>query len=250
MKSKLYQLLRRGAYYGRLLAVGQSPEGKLFVLYAITGRSLSSRSRRLTLKPDGIFVEPLGKAAISPGQKDLLIYPAVLFSRGIAASNGQQTVSIAKVLEQGISNPVDVLRKALDGWDYEPDAPVFTPRISACITPDHCAGMSLIKRGKKGESERAFFHLSLHPGKGFLLATYCGENSNPPAPFNSSPWEFSTPYSTPRQLLTDLHQALTPKEGNEDRRVAVVAMTFSQPDQKPEAVEILNHYESLEARKS
>lgn len=241
--------MSQGEYFGRVLAVGQPLEGTgFFVLYAVTGRSLSSRARRLVCKPDGVFTEPISEAAVSSGRRELLVYPAVLFGRGVAVSNGQQTISIAQALAQGESDPVDVLQRALEGWDYEPDAPTFTPRISACVTVDGRLAMSVISRGQDGQSKRDFFPLPLVQGQGFLLATYQGPNINPPPPFSGPPWEFFTPNSRPRELLHELDQALAPKSGKEDLRVALVALTFSRPDGKPDAVEIINHQESREAR--
>lgn len=241
MKPTITQLLSKGEYFGRLLAIGQTFEGTgFFILYAVTGRSLSSRSRRLVHKTGGIFVEPLSEAAISDGRRELLIYPAVLFGRGVAAGNGQHTTSIAQTLAQGKSDPLDVLKRALEGWDYEPDAPTFTPRISACVTIDGRLAMSSVSKSQEGQSQRDFFPLKLFPGRGFLLATYQGLNTNPPPPFSGPPWEFFTPSSRPQDLLLEFHQALAPKKGKDDLRVATIALTFSRPDQEPDGVEIIN----------
>ncbi|MFT4303517.1 MAG: IMP cyclohydrolase [Candidatus Woesearchaeota archaeon] len=67
---------------------------------------------------------------------------------------------------------------------YEPDKPIYTPRISGII--DHVeqkAGLVIIKKDidideTEPTIEKHFFELE--PGKGYMIATYNGVNPNPP----------------------------------------------------------------------
>ncbi len=242
MRPGLSQILSYGEYFGRILAAGSIAPEKVFLLYGITGRSPASRARRLESKPEGIFTEPLPEVSLSAREKELLVYPAILFSRGVAASNGRQTEAIAAQLASGEPNPVRILKEALKNWDYEPDFPTFTPRISACFT---CAGrlaMSLIRRGENGQSLRDFWPLVLKSNQGYLLATYNGENRHPLPPFSGSPLEFSVQASTASGLLAEFYPALGPKEGKEDLRVAAAAVIFSLLSLKPTEIEVINRY--------
>ena len=159
-------------YPGRLIIIGQDRSGtKTIIVYAITGRSPSSQARRMVKQRDGIWVRPTDEDILKKGNPDLLIYPALLFGKGIAVSNGKQTIDVKESLS-AFSNPIDVLKSSLCGWDYESDEPAFTPRISGCILPNKKAALSVIRRAKNGLSSRHYFEVCLSPGKGKFVSTY------------------------------------------------------------------------------
>jgi len=242
MRPGLSQILSFGEYFGRILAAGLIAPEKAFLLYGITGRSPASRARRLVSKPEGIFTEPLPEVTLTAAEKELLVYPAILFSRGVAASNGRQTEAIAAQLASGEPDPVKILKEALKNWDYEPDFPTFTPRISGCFSSAGQLAMSLIRRGENGQSIRDFWPLVLRSNQGYLLATYNGENRQPLLAFSGSPLKFSVQSSTASGLLAEFYQALGPKEGKEDWRVAAVAVIFSLLSLRPIETEVINRY--------
>src|SRR5665647_2637888 len=130
MRTKLASL----EYPGRLIVIGAAPAGgRAVIIYAITGRSPSSQARRFVLRDGGIWVEPTDEATLKQGHVDLLVYPAVLFSRaGLAVSNGKQTTDVRDRLAPSAGTG-PALAAALASWDFEPDAPIFTPRISGCL---------------------------------------------------------------------------------------------------------------------
>ncbi len=137
------------AYPGRLLLIGRSPGGTAVAGYAITGRSPSSQARRLVARDAGIWVEPTDEAVLRTGNPELLVYPAFLFGRaGVAASNGRQTSDIRAALVPG-ADPVAALAGALRRWDFEPDEPNYTPRISGCVTAGGAA-LCVVRRGPGG----------------------------------------------------------------------------------------------------
>src|SRR5512143_416126 len=159
-------------YPGRLIIIGASAAGLPVIVYAITGRSPSSQARKLVARDGGVWVQPTDEATLQQGNVDLLVYPAVLFGKaGIAVSNGKQTADVRDRLKPG-ADPVAALSEALACWDYEPDAPIFTPRISACLT-ETAAAVSVLRRGPSGETLRNFYETGLKgAGEGRLVSTY------------------------------------------------------------------------------
>lgn len=240
MTPSLKDILSKGEYFGRIIAIGLTASAQdVFLLYGLTGRSPTSRSRRLVLKEDGIYTEPINE---TNQNKDLLVYPAILFSRGVAISNGQQTKDIAEKLILGQEDPVIVLKEALAQWTYEPDAPHFTPRISACLGPGGQLAMAIIRRGERGEKIEEYYSLPLKPGEGYLLTTYQGPNVQPLPSFSGPPLNFSLSSQKSKEILMEFFEALAPKEGKEDWRIASVAVTLSLPSLEKKEVDIINLY--------
>lgn len=240
MKQPL-ESLSRMRYPGRALAVGRDLSGTFnIIIYAITGRSSSSQARRLELKADAIWTKPTDPEALRKGNIDLLIYPAVILSEGLAASNGKQTSDID--VRSGPS-PVRVLEEAMKSWDYEPDAPIFTPRISGCILPSNRAGLSIVKRAENGDSLRLFYEVTRASGKGKLLTTYSGENRNPLQSFSGEPLDLDLVEASARAMAEAVYGALKPPEGAEDFRVAVACVFANTTDMKDHQVFIINRQE-------
>jgi len=185
---KNYNLLTDVKYPGRLIIIGQEKKrGKLLVVYAITGRSASSQARKMEQVKDVIWVKPSDKELLKEGNIDLLIYPSVFcLSHGIAISNGKQSVDVMACLCQG-GSAAEILAFALKNWDYEPDKPTYTPRISGCVLPNKSAALSLIKKSTAGSSLRNIYEFSVVPGKGKMIMTYQGENVDPLRSFKGEP---------------------------------------------------------------
>jgi len=225
-------LLARLEYPGRLIAMGLASAGaKAVIVYAITGRSPSSQARKLVLRDRGIWVQPTDEDVLKKGNVDLLVYPALLFGQeGIAVSNGKQTADIREGLASG-AGPVRVLAKALAAWDFEPDAPIFTPRISGCFVRGS-AGLSLVRRGESGETLRSYFEVPLREGEGRLVSTYEGPNREPLPCFEGEPRRMALAGTTPRETAEAVYRALAPAAPDKDFRVAVacVSASLSRPD--------------------
>jgi len=212
-------------YPGRLIIIGQEKRTEnVMVVYAITGRSVSSQARKMERKEDAIWVKPTDKDLLKKGNIDLLIYPSVFcLSQGIAISNGKQTVDIMACLVQSES-PAEILAFALKNWDYEPDEPIYTPRISGCILENKRAALGLIKKAPDGSSLRNIYEYSVVPGKGKLIMTYEGENKNPLPSFVGEPLEVEIGGSTPQEVAEGIYGSLAPKKGGQDFRVAVACV--------------------------
>ncbi|MGB9893247.1 MAG: IMP cyclohydrolase, partial [Candidatus Saccharicenans sp.] len=138
-------------YPGRFIIGGQFKNGQEVLLaYGLTGRSPASQARRLAKKDNGIWVEPTDPNLILSGKPDLLIYPAMLYSpAGLAVSNGKQTNEILGALET-LKDPILALARTLKDWKYEPDDPIYTPRISLAYNGGFSLAMSIIKGENSG----------------------------------------------------------------------------------------------------
>lgn len=230
-------------YPGRIIAIGSAPGGaRAVIIYAITGRSPSSQARKLVFRDQGIWVQPTDEDVLKKGQVDLLVYPAVLFhGRGIAVSNGKQTGDIRDGLAKG-GSPVSVLAGALERWDYEPDSPIFTPRISGCVGGGK-AGLSLVRRGPDGVTLRSYFEVPLEPGKARLISTYQGPNRDPLPCFEGEPGEIRLEGMSPRETVEGIYESLRPRSPEKDFRVAAACIFSNLDNAGHYDLHVINRYE-------
>ncbi len=210
-------------YPGRVVAIGKSPDNAAVVMYAITGRSPSSQARMLELNEaeKKIVVKPTDEETLKKGNPDLLVYPAVLCGDGIAVSNGKQTEDIHKALRRD-ADPVEVLVSSLKAWEYEPDEPNYTPRISGCVTSG--AALNVLKRAEDGSVMRNLFAIPMIAGKGKMIATYTGVNVNPLPSFSGEPQDIDMSWNSAAEAVEALYDALGPEPGADDFRVAAAAV--------------------------
>lgn len=214
-------------YPGRLIILGTAPNGRAVIAYAITGRSPSSQARKLVFRDGGVWVQPTDEETLKKGNVDLLVYPALLFGeRGLAVSNGRQTGDILNGLGEA-EGPVSVLAGALARWDFEPDSPIFTPRISGCVAGGRAA-LSLVRRAPDGATLRSYFEVPLRAGTGRLISTYQGPNRDPLPSFEGEPLEVVLEGTAPRGTGESIYEALGPRTPGKDLRVSV-ACVFADP---------------------
>jgi IMP cyclohydrolase len=227
---KGFEALSQMVYPGRIIIIGNSPAGDDIVLYAVTGRSTSSQARRFEKEKRTVFVKPSDEKAVAGGNPELLIYPSIMVGRfkWIAVSNGKQTPDIVAQFKKGVT-PVAALGNALRAWDFEPDAPNHTPRISGCLCES--AALSIVKRAPDGTVLRIYFEVPKAAGKGKLIATYSGVNTDPLPVFSGEPVDIELPYTSPREAASALFKALAPEKGKDDYRVATAAV-FRSTDGK------------------
>ena len=211
-------------YPGRAIIIGRDPGGRRdVVIYAATGRSSSSRARRLVHDGGGtVRTEVTDPDLLGGGNEKLLLYHCLRpFSGGLAVSNGAQTDLIAETApsmagrqtgpvdagarqkEPPLPSAVEILRRALrqprrisgiDVTSFEPDAPTYTPRISGCLSGD--AALAIVRRLPDGKPQQQYFPVPLEPGQGRLLATYAGANRDPLSPFEGNPLAVSYTHLT------------------------------------------------------
>ena len=162
----LLKLLSSNPYPGRGIVVGKDR-----VYYFIMGRSENSRNRIFSRTEDGIRTEAFDASKMS--DPSLIIYhPVRETEKGLIVTNGNQTDTIRDFGD---------FREALMTREYEPDAPNFTPRISAMIYPDGSFEISILKYDN-GRCLREFFcYEGCEEGEGRFISTYQGDGSPLPS---------------------------------------------------------------------
>jgi hypothetical protein len=120
--------LRDNPYPGRGFVIGRSYGAPGWImLYWIMGRSTHSRNRRLVAEGGTLRTVPVDPQLLT--DPSLIIYEAMLELPGIyLVSNGAQTRTLYEELSSG-----GTFEAALAPWQQEPDAPHYTPRISAML---------------------------------------------------------------------------------------------------------------------
>lgn len=234
-------------YPGRLIIIGQAKKTeKPFVVYAITGRSVSSQARKMEQEEDTIWVKPTDIELLKTGNVDLLIYPSIFcLPQGIAVSNGKQTVDVMACLAQSES-PAEILSFSLKNWDYEPDEPNFTPRISGCVLANNTAALSIIRRAPDGSTLRNIHEFSVVPGRAKRIMTYKGENTDPIPPFEGEPHDAEIEGATPQEVAERVYESLAPKKGDQDFRVAAACVFGTDIFSQKFDIHIINRSERME----
>ena len=129
-------------YPGRGIITGCTPSGKRVLAYFIMGRSASSKARIFERSGDDLIIK-LTKHDKDTDSSLILYQPIRIFENNIIVTNGDQTDTIYDFLKAGKS-----FEDALRTREYEPDAPHYTPRISAIINSKGCKQSILKKSGK------------------------------------------------------------------------------------------------------
>ncbi len=237
-------------YPGRFIILGADRDAlHTIVVYGITGRSPSSKARKMVHDKMGrkVSVVPTDEEILKTGNLDLLVYDAILYEKGIAVSNGKQTndAALFGAKSQPGKNAPELLGSlaiGLNRWDYEPDAPTHTPRITGVVNEIryNFAFFNIIRRsvGREATNSRHYFQFPLIPGQGKLITTYTGENRDPLPSFTGEPLDVVLPQMNAYQLANDVYNALTPRNPTKDYRVAV-AVVYSRFECPPD-VHIIN----------
>lgn len=169
--------LRSNPYPGRGIAVGKDR-----VYYFIMGRSANSRNRILALTGDGIRIEAFDPSKVV--DPSLIIYhPVRGMGEDLIVTNGNQTDTIRNMGD---------FRAALATREYEPDAPNWTPRISAICHADGSFELSILKH-VDGRCLRCFYsYEGCDEGEGYFISTYQGDGSPLPS-FSGEPLQIDMP---------------------------------------------------------
>lgn len=178
--------LRENPYPGRGIVVGLDDEEStsLVQVYWIMGRSENSRNR--------IFVEGerglVATEAADPAKvKDpsLIIYNAMVEGMCdrepfVVVSNGKQTGDVAERIQRML------FCQSLSGYEYEPDVPNFTPRITAVSYWQNSlpkAKMSILRKSPWTEAcdRHQYEYDALGAGFGHCITTYSGDGDPLPS---------------------------------------------------------------------
>lgn len=179
--SKISDRLSSCTYPGRGIIVGTDPTGENAVLaYFIMGRSENSRNRVFIEKAGGeIITAPFDESKVE--DPSLIIYsPVRVYENKTIVTNGDQTDTIYEHLSAGGS-----FESALETRCFEPDAPNFTPRISAMldIERDYTYKMSILKSVEENGSAcvRYTYSYPSSAGVGRFIHTYMKDGSPLPS---------------------------------------------------------------------
>jgi len=174
--------LNGNTYPGRGLMIGQHCDGQNAVIaYFIMGRSENSCNRLFV--PDGSGLRTVPFDASRMKDPSLVIYsPVRVLGNQVIVSNGDQTDTIYDHLRDGKS-----FEDALRSREFEPDAPIYTPRISGLMTKNRRTfsyKLSILKASEGAQKVcQRFFYEYNEPvvGEGHLLHTYM-RDGNPVVP--------------------------------------------------------------------
>jgi len=197
--------LRDNPYPGRGLVIGRSSiDHGWIMLYWIMGRSVHSRNRRFVVEGGTLRTAPVDPQLLA--DPSLIIYEAMLELPGIyLVSNGAQTRTMYETLSTGGS-----FDAALAQWQHEPDAPNYTPRISAMLMlAQQQVTLSLLKANPiaPAYTDRYTYRLAVPAqGLGVGLTTYRGDG-NPLPSFTRDPLLLPCAGS-PEDLLETYWEAL------------------------------------------
>lgn len=207
-------------YPGRGIVVGKSADGaKAVMAYFIMGRSVNSRNRVFAVEPDGIRTEAFDPSKMV--DPSLIIYhPVRDYENKTIITNGDQTDTVLDFLAKG-----DTFENALKTREFEPDAPNFTPRVSAMVTfaeGDFALDMSILRAG---DAEGAccmrvhWAYEKIEAGKGCFLHTYLSDGSPIPS-FTGDPETVSLDNGDADAIAKALWDGL-----NADNRVSLWVQT-------------------------
>jgi hypothetical protein len=169
-------------YPGRGLVIGRrSTGGGWLQVYWLMGRSAHSQNRRFVSEGTAVRTEPVDPSQVR--DPSLIIYEAMLELPSIyLVSNGDHTRTLYMYLRDG-----QLFDQALSTREREPDAPNYTPRISAMLAPQHPLGpitLSILKANAAdpARTDRYTYRPAAPPtGLGYCLTTYLGDGDPLPA---------------------------------------------------------------------
>ena len=166
------ELIKDNSYVGRGIIAGKSADGKSAVTaYFIMGRSDNSRNRIFIRDNGGIKILPYDSSKVK--DPSLIIYsPVRTFENNLIVTNGDQTDTVYDYLCEG-----KTFEEALETRQFEPDAPNFTPRISALFSfkdGDFSYKMNILKSENSEGTVCARYNFSYAPinGLGHFIHTY------------------------------------------------------------------------------
>ena len=171
------EMLRGNRYPGRGIVVGKSADGKKgFLAYFIMGRSENSRNRILAVEEGVLRTLPFDESKVK--DPSLIIYAAMRrVGDRVVLTNGDQTDTVAEAFNAGGD-----FFSALRTRTYEPDAPNYTPRISAVVdVKDFSYRMSILRRTPEGACEYGEYAFPAEAGVGHLIHTYEGDGDPLPS---------------------------------------------------------------------
>lgn len=232
----LKKLLSENTYPGRGIVVGKSADGKnAMIAYFIMGRSENSRNRVFERFEGGMRTKAFDESKLS--DPTLIIYnPYLQYGAVDIVTNGDQTNTIYDFMKKDAEDGF-AFEKALRTREFEPDAPNFTPRISAalyyCIPREVFSYKMSILKSASGRPEACnrftFDYAAPENGIGHFIHTYrC--DGNPIPSFYGEPEEVTLP-NTAKELADLVWENL-----NEDNKVSLFVRVVPLDGSAPEEI--------------
>ena len=182
----LFKILKNNAYPGRGIVIGRSDCGNYAVFaYFTMGRSENSRNRIFAAKGDGIETKAFDDSKLT--DPSLVIYnPVRTLKSYTIVTNGDQTETIYDCLCAG-----KTFEDALRTREFEPDPPLYTPRISGFLDINNGSfsyKLSILKStyGDGISCSRFFYEYESKAGAGHFIHTY-KQDGDPPPSFEGEP---------------------------------------------------------------
>lgn len=219
---KAGSLLAANTYPGRGIIVGKSGDGKsLAAAYFIMGRSANSRNRVFAEEGEDVIIYPADASKVE--DPSLIIYaPVRKLGDRLIVTNGDQTDTIYDGLKAGRR-----FDEALECRSFEPDAPNFTPRISALLELDGSERyqMSILKSMDAAGTACACYTYAYkaEAGLGHFIHTY-EHDGNPLPTFSGEPERVEIP-DTAEAFAEELWSNL-----NEENRISLYVRYISIAD--------------------
>jgi IMP cyclohydrolase len=191
------EILSAHKYPGRGIIMGRNPAGnKAVIAYFIMGRSANSRNR--VFVESGIHGRDVRSKAFDESlvtDPSLIIYtPVKIMGSKIIVTNGSQTDDIFRLMNDQLT-----FEQTQRFFTFEPDAPYYTPRISAMM---HLNGEEkfnysmAIAKTAYGDHKSCLRFLYTYsepiPGQGHFIHTYTDDDTNLPS-FCGDPVTISIP---------------------------------------------------------
>ena len=166
--------LKASDYPGRGIVIGLTPSGKEIVqIFWTMGRSANSKNRVIVKEGKRVKTRLYDKT-LEAQREDLIIYNVTAHVDNVhIITNGRQTDTICEYIANGSS-----FEDALYQWEYESDAPIYTPRISGLAVVDGSESrykLSIIKAIEQNPnllSHQFFSYKAAAPGYGHCVHTY------------------------------------------------------------------------------
>ena len=231
---KLQEYLKTTVYPGRGIIIGNSADGENIVAaYFIMGRSENSKNRVFEKTWDGIRTKAFDESKLK--DPSLVIYsPIRRYQNHIIITNGDQTDTIYNYLSNG-----EGFADALYTRTFEPDPPIFTPRISgffAVFGGLFNYTLSILKSdgGNENHSLRCFYgYETPEPGKGHFIHTY-KHNADVPPSFEGEPKKIEIPDSI-EEFSETIWNSL-----NDDFKVSLYVAYFGKHTREIKEEKIIN----------
>lgn len=185
--------LKENSYPGRGIIIGRSADGtKAVSAYFVMGRSENSRNRVFVTDGDGIRTQAYDPSKVT--DPSLIIYNAVrVMGNKTIVGNGDQTDTIYRGMDKQMT-----FEQTLRSREFEPDGPIYTPRISGIMHMDegnYNYALSILKSsdGNPASCHRfSFAYENPLPGQGHFIHTYL-QDGDPLISFEGEPKLVSIP---------------------------------------------------------